>query len=1045
MSHSDDLATALERIAMEQSAQTSELDLSDLKLVAFPEALTRLKHLQTLDCSRTQVADLTPIAGLKHLQSLDCSGTPVVDFTPLAALKQLRTLVCYGTKITDLTPLAALKQMQSLDCSLTEVADVTPLENLKRLRSLDCSNTRVADLTPLAELKQLQSLNCSFTEVDDLTPLVELKQLQTLECSDTQVADLTPLAELKQLQTLDCSNTQVADLTPLTELKQLQFLDCSNTEVADFAPIAELKQLQTLVCYGAEIADLSPLAEMKQLQWLDCSGTQIADLAPIAGLKQLQSLDCAGTSVADLTPLVALKQLRFLNCSSTPVADLTPLVELKQLRLLNCSRTQVDDLTPLAPRIHAGWPVKWARIIRSENAVSVKDCPLVCPPLEFAQDSPESVVEYFEQLGTESTPLNEIKVIFLGEGAAGKTSLVKLLRNETFNPKESQTHGIRIRKTPLKLADGQTVSAHLWDFGGQEVMHATHQFFLSQRCVYVLVLDSRKDEKAEYWLKHAHSFGARSPVLVVLNKIDENPSFEVNRKVLLDKYPQIYDFFRVSCQRAEGVERFRAALAEAVAKAPTRCTPFPARWLAVKTHFADMQKDYIDSSDYQAVCSENGVDRALSQSVLLQFLHDLGVVIHFRKLKNFDTQILNPVWLTNGVYRIINSEQVAKQGGLLHEQELDDVINNHHLGNTGDNSSHYPLNKLNYIVRVMQEFELCYPIDRHSFIVPQLLPVQEPPFEVAGATLRFEIHFPEFLPDSVFPRLVVKLQDFIKGDLRWRTGMVLEKSSVFDATARVRVDKEDRVLRIDVCGKEPRRFLSFIRATVKEIVADFAQLPTSERVPVPGCAEMLAYDDLVIAESAGEKEHFVPALKKRIAISELLDGVEDPVMRDEVTQIPVKAFVSYAHKDAEYLQSMRAALSPLRRLNKLVLWDDHAIDAGAQWHETIFRELDEADIVLFLVSADSIHSDFCYTKELTAAMDAASRGEKLVVAIRLRECAWDALPLAKLQGIPGQWISSAANKDAVWTEVAHKLEPMLKKVKVRKVAQSVRTKIGLLQ
>lgn len=634
-------------------------------------------------------------------------------------------------------------------------------------------------------------------------------------------------------------------------------------------------------------------------------------------------------------------------------------------------------------------------------------------------------------------------MIFLGEGAAGKTSLIKLLRNESFDPKESQTHGIRIRKTPFKLADGQTVSAHLWDFGGQEVMHATHQFFLSQRCVYVLVLDSRKDEKAEYWLKHVHSFGARSPVLVVLNKIDENPSFEVNRKLLRDKYPQICDFFRVSCQRGEGVDMFRAALADAVAKAPTRCTPFPARWLAVKTHFADMQKDYIDSSDYQAVCRENGVDRALSQSVLLQFLHDLGVVIHFRKLKTFDTQILNPVWLTNGVYRIINSERVANQGGLLHEQELDDVINNHHLSNS-DNSSHYPLNKLNYIVRVMQEFELCYPIDNQGFIVPQLLPVQEPPFEAARTTLRFEIHFPELLPDSVFPRLMVKLQAFIKCDLRWRTGMVLEKSSVFDATARVRVDKEDRVLRIDVCGQEPRRFLSFIRETVKEIVADFAQLPTSERVPVPGCTEMLAYDYLVAAESAGEKEVFVQALKKRIAISDLLDGVEDPVMRDEVTQMSVKAFVSYAHKDAEHLQTMRAALSPLRRLNKLVLWDDHAIDAGAQWHETIFRELDEADIVLFLVSADSIHSDFCYEKELKAAMDAESRGDKVVVPIRLRECAWGSLPLAKLQATPRQWISNAANKDAAWTEVARKLEPMLSEAKARKVAQSARVKLGLL-
>jgi GTPase SAR1 family protein len=78
----------------------------------------------------------------------------------------------------------------------------------------------------------------------------------------------------------------------------------------------------------------------------------------------------------------------------------------------------------------------------------------------------------------------------------------------------------------------EDILVHFWDFGGQEIMHATHQFFLSKRSLYILVLDGRRDEKTEYWLKHIESFGGDSPILVVLNKIDENPSFEVNRRFL---------------------------------------------------------------------------------------------------------------------------------------------------------------------------------------------------------------------------------------------------------------------------------------------------------------------------------------------------------------------------------------------------------------------------------------------------------------------------------------------------------------------------------
>lgn len=263
-------------------------------------------------------------------------------------------------------------------------------------------------------------------------------------------------------------------------------------------------------------------------------------LKRIAKEKQAKtgSLNLSSLQLSELPEALGeLEWLTGLVARWTSICDLAPLAGLGQLQILDCSETRVADLSPLWPRIQAGWAVKWGW--DNSACVFVEGCPLICPPVEFAQDSPEAVVEYFEQLGDEQRPLNEIKVIFLGEGASGKTSLIKKLRGEAFDPGESQTHGIRIRKTPFAVADGHTVTAHLWDFGGQEVMHATHQFFLSQRCVYVLVLDSRKDDKAEYWLKHAGSFGGDSPVLVVLNKIDENPSFEVNRKVLREKYPRI--------------------------------------------------------------------------------------------------------------------------------------------------------------------------------------------------------------------------------------------------------------------------------------------------------------------------------------------------------------------------------------------------------------------------------------------------------------------------------------------------------------------------
>lgn len=892
-----------------------------------------------------------------------------------------------------------------------------------------------------AKLQNLKRLDVSNnvlhrSTLNDLSIISELINLEEFYCGNTEVFDLLPLIKLINLRIFSCHSTQVADLSPLAELNCLQLLNCTDTQVIDLSSLIKLTNLQTLACGFTKISNLSPLPHLTNLQILHCNNSQISDLTPLASLVNLHELTCAMTNISDLSPLSGLARLRRLYCFATQISDLAPLSNLTKLQQFDCSASQVRDLSPLLPMIKHGIPVNSYERNHDQPGIYAWGCPLVVPPLEFAMESPQVVRDYFEELGDERHKLNEIKIIFLGEASSGKTSLVKRLKKEVFDPNESQTHGICIRKMPFNMSDGDTVNAHLWDFGGQEVMHATHQLFLSQRCIYVLLLNSRNDDRAEKWLKHATSFGGYSPLLVVLNKIDENPSFDVNRKNLREKYPQIRDFYRVSCQNGNGITELHQALCHEIDHAVTRRTPFPSHWLAVKNYFTnEMKADYIESAQYREICIQKGVSRSFSQDVLLHFLHDLGVIINFRNLKNFDTHILNPLWLTNGIYRIINSKIVGENTkGLLYENDFDAVINDprYNNDNTSEIQFQYPKNKLHYIVRIMQEFELCFMLNTQTYVIPQLLPVQEPEVDMGGSVLHFIIVFPDFLPDSFFPRLMVKLHDFIASEQRWRTGMVLHKPSVFDAQARVRWDKEDQKFLIDVCGKERRRLLSFIREIVKEIANGFTNLIYKELVPIPECTDTEDYDYLVEAEKSGETEIFIKALKKRVVITDLLDGIEEPTMRNEISQLPVKAFVSYAHKDLEYLRELRSALAPLIRLQKLELWDDHAINAGDDWNEVIFQKLEAADIVLCLVSSDFVASDFCFRKEFETALTSHRNGEKTIVPVMLRVIDWQGLPLSAIQATPGEWITSASNRDEAWTKVSKALRSILEQAQQRK-------------
>jgi internalin A len=87
----------------------------------------------------------------------------------------------------------------------------------------------------------------------------------------------------------------------------------------------------------------------------------------------------------------------------------------------------------------------------------------------------------------------------------GKTSLLRVLRGEQFNPQEPTTHGLETN--PLQIAHPSetnvTMQLNSWDFGGQQIYHATHQFFLTNRSLFLLVWHARmgfEAGKLYYWL-----------------------------------------------------------------------------------------------------------------------------------------------------------------------------------------------------------------------------------------------------------------------------------------------------------------------------------------------------------------------------------------------------------------------------------------------------------------------------------------------------------------------------------------------------------------
>ncbi|HNI45612.1 MAG TPA: COR domain-containing protein, partial [Chitinophagales bacterium] len=456
-----------------------------------------------------------------------------------------------------------------------------------------------------------------------------------------------------------------------------------------------------------QLTDVSGLSGLSALTTLNLDNNQLTDVSGLSGLSALTILNLDNNQLTDVSALSGLSALTILNLDNNQLTDVSALSGLSALTTLWLHSNQLTDLSPLLPHYQRG------------ININTDNNPISNPPEEIRRKGKEAVIEYLLAFERGKRPLNELKVLLVGEGAAGKTSLMKAICKEAFDAKESQTHGINIRKHTIKMADDKELLLHLWDFGGQEIMHATHQFFLSKRSLYILVLDSRKDEKAEYWLKHIESFGGDSPVLVVLNKIDENSSFAVNEAFLRKKYPNIVGFFKVSCQTQQGIADLVNSIGNTIVERHMCSTIFPKFWWDVKEAFEKSKKDYISYQDYHDICSQNLVKSEKEQNLLLGFLNDLGIVLHYEKLNIHNTQVLNPHWLTNGVYRVINSPSIAEQKGIFCENNMDSIMQNLRYATNYT----FPRDKYAFLLGMMKQFELCYEVRQKqgTYIIPELL------------------------------------------------------------------------------------------------------------------------------------------------------------------------------------------------------------------------------------------------------------------------------------------------------------------------------------
>jgi len=873
----------------------------------------------------------------------------------------------------------------------------------------------------------------------------QLKKLKKLWLSDNKkLADLSPLSNLTLLQLLDISGTKVTKLSPLSGLMQLRSLNVSYTPITKLGPLSGLMQLRSLNVSYTPITDLSPLSNLTHLQSLDVSGTKVTKLSPLSGLTQLQSLDVSGTKVTKLSPLSGLTQLRSLNVSYTPITDLNPLSDLTLLQLLDISSSHVSDLSPLLILIEKGLEVKWSSRWWEGSGIYVKDCQLTNPPVAIVKQGNAAIVNYFKEKQSQGTDyLYEAKLLLVGAGGAGKTSLVRrLYQCDKPLPDENETtKGIEIHQHEFIVQDsrypnGRNFRLNVWDFAGQEKYRPTDTLFFTQRSLYVLLDDTRNndktvhDENFKHWLDAVDLLSQHSPVLIFQNE-KGGRSKDIDFKGIQNKF-NIKALYQGNLEHANAADSLRDAIEFYAKQLPHIGEELPERWLNIRADIEQQAQQHptISLKDYFALYEKHlpfDRDKALHLS---HYFHDLGVFLHYQDNELLNrTIILQNQWATEAVFKMLDDEVVKRKYGHFTAEDCQRLWQN------SDYAELHP-----ELRALMEKFELCYLLpdsNPKTWLAPQLLSPSKPAelsdwTETGDLVLRYRY---EFLPKGMISRLMVRQHRFVpRPDLGWLTGVLFERNRT---QVLIELSPQGNEIVLRARGIERKELLSVIATDLETLNATFKGLPDKVTVLIPCCCKQCqtkqqpeSFEKKLLLKRKQDRKLTIecPASYEDVKVSDLLDGIHAKTLPDwSKEEIMKKIFISYSKKDKRYKDALLNHLEGLR--GKIITWNDADLLAGEDWDESIKDELNKADIVLYLVSANSMATDYIHKVELPLVEERCNKGDCKLVPIIVSSCHWTQLDFAKKNALPNKGVpirdKSWGNQDVAWTAVIQQLEKIV--------------------
>lgn len=580
-------------------------------------------------------------------------------------------------------------------------------------------------------------------------------------------------------------------------------------------------------------------AKIKQYGYLNLSFLNLTAIPDeVFELPKLELLILIGNKLTELPPKISqLKNLLTMSLNSNHITRLPKeIAELKNLRILDLGNNQLTEL-----------PREIAKLEKLTSLELSGNDLYVSLPSSIIEKGTRAVLNYLHALDGKIRVWTS-KMVLVGEGGVGKTCLLDALEGKEFDPKCETTHGIDIRKLLLRYPnnEGICMDLNVWDFGGQDIYHATHQFYLTNHALFLLVWSARlgfEAGKVYKWLETIEALAPDSPILIVATNSIERGA-DLPKGDIRDKYGDKVHFYEVDNKNKHGIKELKQAIQQFAADLKYMGVERPKSWVNASKAIQQLGKKYISKKELFNKFTKAGVIKENHETLAI-YLHELGDILFFPDEEELgDTIIIKPAWVSKHIARILDSKEVSKQAGFLHKTLMQKLWS--------DLTPHLQ----DKFITLMEKYDLSYKTenDVEISLIVEKLKYEEPPeykkiwynFQPAESEISFKYEL-ETIPPGIPTWFIARTHRF-SIHVHWRNGVLLqdkEKKHLGLVIAR----PENKEVWLKVRGIMPYYFFALLRDTLELTFNRFEGLKRITKVPCPGhkeapCSHFFELEDI---------------------------------------------------------------------------------------------------------------------------------------------------------------------------------------------------------